>query len=233
MNYVLIGKIIDGLPSLVARFVSRVVVNRYINKFANIKITGKENILNLNEPVLFISNHLSNADGLVLSKILKSVDPTFVSGVKLSDDIVTKIGMNAVKTTNIKPNSADLSGIKRIVNLVKSGESILIFPEGTRSRTGKLIEAKKGVYLISKLTKVKIIPIGLVGTEKLLPVNKDGDMSMETFVHSDVVINIGEAFSLPKNSSKLEKSEFEDQCITYMMQNIAKLLPVEYRGVYE
>ncbi len=233
MNYVLIGKIIDSMPKPLARFVSKAVVKRYINKFANLQINGSENIENLTEPVLFICNHLSNSDGLILSMILKQVDPTFVSGVKLSDDIVTKIGMNAVKTTNIKPNSADLSGVKKIVSLVKQGESILIFPEGTRSRTGSLIAAKKGVYLISKLTKVNIVPIGLVGTEKLLPINNEGNMSKESFRYADVTINIGMPFSLPTNENKQNKAEFEAYCITQMMKKIAGLLPEEYRGVYK
>lgn len=45
----------------------------------------------------------------------------------------------------------------------------MIFPEGTRSRVGSLIEAKKGILLIARMTGVPIVPIGLYGTEKLLP----------------------------------------------------------------
>lgn len=233
MNYKLIGKIVDMMPKKLAVYLSHKIVNRYLNKYANITITGLENIQNLNEPVLFVCNHLSNADGLVLAKVLKEVNPTFVSGVKLSDDIVTKIGMNVVKTTNIKPNSADLEGIKRIITLVKGGESILIFPEGTRSRVGKMIEGKKGVQLIAKMTKVSIVPIGMYGTEKLMPINVDGNMASESFKHADVFVNIGEKFNLPTKSDEMSKRELEDYSLNMLMKNIAELLPIEYRGVYE
>jgi 1-acyl-sn-glycerol-3-phosphate acyltransferase len=94
---------------------------------------------------------LSNADGLVLNRVLRLTDPTFVAGVKLSENSVTNIGMNVVKTTHIVPDSADHEGLKKIIRLVKSGENILIFPEGTRSRTGSMIKAKKGILLIARL----------------------------------------------------------------------------------
>lgn len=233
MNYLYIGKLIDVMPTKIAKIISKFVVNRYLNKFANLSINGFENIEKLDEPVLFISNHLSNADGLVLAKVLKVVDPTFVSGVKLSSDIVTKIGLNVVKTTNIKPNSADLAGIKKIVSLVNHNESILIFPEGTRSRTQSMIAAKRGIFLLAKLTKVKIVPIGIYGTEKLLPVNQTGDMSNEIFNLADVYVNIGSPFDMPKNIGKLCKEDYEAQTIDFMMRKISQLIPIDYRGIYK
>lgn len=106
---------------------------------------------------IFICNHLSNSDGLVLNRALKEIDPTFVAGVKLSNNTVTSIGVNVMKTTNIKPNTADKEGLKKIIKLVKQGASLLIFPEGTRSRVSSLIEAKKGIFLIAKMTGAPIV----------------------------------------------------------------------------
>jgi len=227
------AKIINMLPVKLVTYLSRKVVDKYLNKYATIHITGKENLKNITTPTIFVCNHLSNSDGLVLDKALKEIDPTFVAGIKLSDDAVTNIGINVIKTTNIRPDSADKEGLKKVIKLVKQGESLLIFPEGTRSRVGSLLEAKKGILLIARMTGAPIVPIGLHGSEKLLPINKDGKMSAESFNYADVHINIGKQFELPKREKNQDKKEHEAHTTIYLMKRIAELLPESYRGVYK
>lgn len=227
------AKIINILPVKFVRYISKKILDKYLKKYANINIIGSENLKGIKIPTIFICNHLSNSDGLILDKALKEIDPTFVAGVKLSSNPVTSIGVNVIKTTNIKPNTVDKEGFKKIVMLVKQGESLLIFPEGTRSRMSSLIEAKKGILLIASMTGAPIIPIGLYGTEKLLPINKEGDMSSENFNHADVYINIGKQFESPKRVKEQHKREYEDFATKYVMKKIAELLPEQYRGVYK
>ncbi len=227
------AKIINILPDKFVTYISKKVVDKYLKKYANINIEGNENLKGIKIPTIFICNHLSNSDGIVLDKALKEVDPTFVAGVKLSDNAVTSIGMHVIKSTNIKPNTADQDGLKKVIRLAKQGESLLIFPEGTRSRVGSLIEARKGILLIARMTGAPIVPVGLYGTEKLLPINKGGDMSAETFHYADVHINIGKQFVLPKRAIEQDKKEYEDYAIKYIMKKIAELIPENYRGVYK
>jgi len=227
------AKIISMLPESFVNFLSRRVVDNFLNKYANVNIKGKENLKGIKTPTLFVCNHLSNSDGLVLDKALKEIDPTFVAGVKLSDNAVTSIGVNVMKTTNIKPDSTDMVGLRKTIKLIKQGESLLIFPEGTRSRVGSLIEAKKGILLIAKMTKAPIVPIGLTGTEILLPISKEGDMSSEKFNHADVVVNIGKQFNIPKQSNNQDKKEYGEFATKFVMNKIAELLPEKYKGVYK
>lgn len=226
-------KIINILPNSLVRFISKKVTDNYIDKYANLNIVGGDNLTDIEKPTIFVCNHLSNSDGLVLNRILKDVDPTFVAGVKLSGNSLTSIGLNVVKTTTIVPNSADTKGLKNIISLVKQGESILIFPEGTRSRTGSLIEAKQGIILIARMTGAPIVPIGLSGTDKLLPVNKTGDMSSEEFNYAEVTVNIGKQFILPKKEKGQDRKDYAEFTTNYIMGKIAELLPEEYRGVYK
>ncbi|MBD8501242.1 lysophospholipid acyltransferase family protein [Paenibacillus arenosi] len=227
------AKMINRLPDKLVTYISKKIVARYLKKYANINIVGSENLKGIQTPTIFICNHLSNSDGLVLGKVLKEIDPTFVAGAKLSHDAVTSIGVNVVKTTNIKPNTADKEGLEKIIKLVKQGESLLIFPEGTRSRAGSMIEAKKGILLIARMTGAPIVPIGIYGTEKLLPINTEGDMRAESFNYADVHINIGKQFKFQKRAKEQDKSEYEDFTLKYMMYKIAELLPDDYRGVYK
>ncbi len=227
-------KVINVLPESVVVKITKIIINKYFKKYANMKIEGFEKNENVEGPVIFICNHLSNADGLILDKVLKEkYDPTFVAGIKLSNDPVTRLGTMMVKNVGIKPNSADKEAITKIVKLVKGGENIMIFPEGTRSRTGAMIEGKKGVLLIARLTKATIIPIGMTGTEILLPINKDGDMGGEKFNYSDVNIKFGDPISLPTKEKDEDKHEYDDRCMEYIMKSIANLLPEKYRGIYK
>lgn len=227
-------KVINVLPESLVVKITKIIVNKYFKKYANIKVEGFEKIENVEGPVIFICNHLSNADGLVLDKILKEkFDPTFVAGVKLSNDPITRLGTMIIKNVGIKPNSADKEAITKMVKLVRGGENLMIFPEGTRSRTGAMIEGKKGILLIARLTKAKIIPIGMTGTEILLPINKNGDMGGEKFNYSDININFGEPLSLPAKGKDEDKHEYDDRCMEYIMKSIANLLPEKYRGIYK
>lgn len=224
-------RIIDLLPDKTVSFIANKLIDSYIKKYANIKTSGMDKIKTIKSPIIFISNHLSNADGIVMNRLLKDHNVTFVAGVKLTDNKLTKLGFHVAKTIHIKPNSADKEALSKIVNTLKQGNNIMIFPEGTRSRNGKMIEAKKGLLLMAKLSKATIVPMGIWGTENLLPIN-DSDMASEKFNYADVNINIGDPIMLPDKNADEDKNEYHDRAMHEIMTSIALLLPKQYRGIY-
>ena len=227
-------KIINLLPESVFISLAKKLADRYIKKYANLSVKGLEKIDGVKKPRIFVCNHLSNSDGLILNKVLKEKsDPYFIAGVKLSNDPITNIGTKIVKNISIKPNSADKDAITKVVKTLKAGNDIVIFPEGTRSRTGAMIEGKKGILLFARMSKAEIIPIGMSGTEKLLPISKDGNMGGEKWHQSDVTVNIGDKIEFPPKEKDEDKHEYEDRCMDILMRSIAALLPADYRGVYK
>ncbi|BAK81698.1 lysophospholipid acyltransferase family protein [Candidatus Arthromitus sp. SFB-rat-Yit] len=221
------------IPESIMNKIINFGIDRYINKYARLRIIGEEKLRVIKAPVIFICNHLSNADGLILNKVLKNQDVTFIMGVKLTQDPMTNLGCKIVKNIQITPSSPDKSAISNLVKHVRNGNNILIFPEGTRSRNGKMIKAKKGIYLIAKLCKVPIVPIAIYGSEKFMPIDKEGNMNNETFNNADVYVSIGDKINIPEKIKTETKEEFEERFINTLMSKISSMLPREYRGVYE
>lgn len=224
--------ILSKAPKFIVKPSVKGLVKIFLNKYANIIIHGKENLDNIEGPVIFISNHLSNADGLVLNHILRKQNPYFVAGVKLNSNSFSKLGLDAVNTIPIKANSADVEALKKCIEAIKEDKNILIFPEGTRSRDGAMIEGKKGIVLIARKANVPIVPIAMWGTEKLMPINDD-DMGDEFFEYADVNISVGKPFALPKFDKKENKEEYSEKCLDLIMKAIANQLPEEYKGVHK
>jgi 1-acyl-sn-glycerol-3-phosphate acyltransferase len=94
-----------------------------------------------------------------------------------------------------------------------------------------MTEAKKGIVLIQRLSKATVIPVGMSGTDKLLPIN-DKDMALEDFHCSDVTVNIGKPVAIPSKGKEEDRREYDDRVLNIMMRSIAELLPESYRGVY-
>lgn len=221
------------LPLSLQQKLAHIYIDRQLKKKVTFQIKGQENLESVSSPCIFVANHLSNLDGIVLMRLLKDkFDPHFVAGVKLSDDKFTNFFKTLIKTIDIKPNSADLESMKRIINTLKGGESVMIFPEGTRSRTKSLNEAKKGITLIARMSKAPIVPIALMGTEEIVPIDPSNQMSKERFHAGTVTVIIGKPFHLVKKEPGEDRHAYDDRALNQIMGQIAKNLKPAYRGVY-
>ncbi|MFZ5944263.1 MAG: lysophospholipid acyltransferase family protein [Bacillota bacterium] len=197
------------------------ITKKLINYYGDIKVRGLENIPG--EPVIFVCNHLSNADGLILRDILAHRRAVFLAGVKLQNEYLTNLVLETIDYIPIYPNQPDRKALMNAIRASKDGKDIIIFPEGTRSRTGKMIEGCAGVLFIAKKVGVPLVPVGIWGSEKLLPI-QNGNMGQEWFQKAEVNVVFGQAFTLAELG--------EDEPIEDIMRRTARLLPKEYRGVY-
>lgn len=125
--------------------------------------------INENKSYIFIPNHsslfdipvlLSNIKGntrIMYKEELEKI-PIFGWCLKISPYISVK--------REDKENS--LEGFKQALNAINSDDSVIIFPEGTRSLDGKLGEFKKGAFLLAMKSGKEIIPVVIKGTNDLM-----------------------------------------------------------------
>jgi long-chain acyl-CoA synthetase len=72
----------------------------------------------------------------------------------------------------IEREETSLAGLRMVKRILSSGESALIFPEGTRSRTGEIDAFKPGLGLLARELEVPIVPVHIGGTFPALPAGK-------------------------------------------------------------
>lgn len=218
------------LPQGARRALVRWFLDRVWNYYTVTKVAGVEQIPD--GPCLFICNHLSNADAVSIYRALRPREVFFLAGVKLKGTTMTRVVMEALHTIPIKPDSADIEALKRAVETLKHGKSVLIFPEGTRSRTGRLLRGKRGAGLIARRSGVPIVPVALTGTQEFLPIN-DQNMGGEKIRHATITVTVGKPFRVAELDLDVPEGGDERQALAdAMMMRIAELLPASYRGVY-
>ncbi len=224
--------LINLLPDSLTRLLGRAAISYIRKKYTEVEVLGKE-ILSAREgkPTIFIANHLSNVDGVILDSLLNRNSAVFMAGVKLGQNPFTSFFLKSINHIPITPGSPDKAAIKSALKHLKEGGSIVIFPEGTRSRTGSLINVKKGFILLVKLANVPVVPIALEGTEQVLPID-DKDMGSEKLMKANVKVKIGEPFTLPQKDEFPADTDWEEMCADYSMRKIAEMLEPRYRGVY-
>lgn len=139
------------------------------------EVTGLDNIP-ATGGVLIASNHLSFADSLVIPIVaprkvvfLAKSDYFTGSGVKgaLSKAWFEGLGMLPVDRDDAQ---SALGSLDTALEVLGRGEAFGIYPEGTRSRDGRLYRGRTGVAHLALTAGVPVVPVGLTGTEHLQPV---------------------------------------------------------------
>ncbi len=117
-----------------------------------------------NQPVLFVSNHTSIFDTVLIYSLLPN--PTgFVAKDSVLKIPLLRVWMRRLHCLflNRKDPRAGLQMILDSIDLIKEGISVFIFPEGTRTKIGELLEFKAGAVKMASKTGCPVIPIAITG----------------------------------------------------------------------
>ncbi|MGW6189790.1 lysophospholipid acyltransferase family protein [Bacillus cereus] len=138
---------------------------------STVEVKGLENVPK-DKPVLVVSNHQSNMDiPVLLGYLNKPIG--FVSKAEIKKFPVVPTWMELMNCVFMDRSDRrqSLKAIKDGIELLKNGHSIVIFPEGTRSKGGEISEFKAGSFHLAVKSGVSILPVTLDGTYKMFEAN--------------------------------------------------------------
>ncbi len=169
-----------------------------------LKVIGADQ-LDSDQPYVFASNHLSYLDIPVLFAAIPH-NLHFVAKKQIKS--VPFVGWYMMATGMIFVDRSDRSKAKASMqkagSLIKSGKDVLMFPEGTRSRNGKVSSFKKGAFILAQSAKVPVVPVAISGTERAMQVKK------WTIIPSTIGVHIG----TPIAGNDLEFNDYANRCKT-------------------
>jgi 1-acyl-sn-glycerol-3-phosphate acyltransferase len=172
-----------------------------------IKLTvkGLENI-DLNRPYIYVSNHASMVD-----------IPTVIVALNGKVNIVFKKELTRVPLwgwalrfghfimiDRSNPRDA-MASIERAAQTIRSGQSVILFPEGTRSTDGKLQQFKRGAFTLAAKSRVPVVPMILNNTFGILP---KGSLNVK---RADISVVLERPILTDNLSSKNDELELMEQ----------------------
>lgn len=164
----------SAAPQGVARFVAQqLVMKPYIWSAISVHVHGERHLDDLSAPFIAVANHSSHLDTTVIYGALpRRLSRNLAAGA--AADYFFKQKLKSVGTRlffNAYP--VDRGGMRAHQGmsgrLLDDGVPLLIFPEGTRSRTGAMAKFKNGVAALSIQHHVPVLPIALVGAYAAMP----------------------------------------------------------------
>ncbi len=141
------------------------------------KVEGLENVPATGGAV-FAGNHLSVADELFLGSVVPRhiafwAKAEYFSGTGVGGLFTRKLmeGLGAIKVERAGGRAA-LTAFDAAIPALRAGDMVAVYPEGTRSPDGRLYRGRTGAARLAVAAGVPIIPVGVIGTEKVQPIGQ-------------------------------------------------------------
>ena len=137
---------------------------------ASVTVENAEVLPPAGEPVMYCPNHCSFLDIFALSGYLPRRFK-YISKIEILRIPLIGWAMRFAKHIAIRRSdrASQLKTLKDAIQTLKDGSSLVTFPEGTRSKTGRLEAFKKGPFTMASRAGVRIVPISIVGTHLFQP----------------------------------------------------------------
>jgi 1-acyl-sn-glycerol-3-phosphate acyltransferase len=234
-------------PDPLARRIHHLLADRFLTRDS--QVVGAEALTQVaNQPVAMFSNHLSYADANVIEVLLRRSGAAALAnrliamaGPKVFSERQRRFSSLCFGTIKV-PQSAEVSSeeavlpprevaraARRAIDVARTrlqaGDALLLFGEGTRSRTAAMQPMLPGVARYLDVPGTWIVPVGLTGSERLFPV---GDPTIHS---APVVMRIG----APIRAETLRACAHGDRrlMVDAIGLAVAALLPVRCQGVYD
>jgi len=210
------------LMSLAARIGARI--------FTRVELEGAVDGIPRDGPLIIAANHVSNADGVMLAGWIVPAMGRRLHWLGKRQMLEWPVLGRFVAAYSVHPverSGSDIEAFRVAERILRDGNALVVFPEGTRSPDGTLQRAREGLALLALRTGAAIVPVGITGTAEVWP--RGGRPRFG----GHVTLTVGEPFRLadvlePGTDRRAEKARATE----VIMRRIAALLPPSYRGAY-
>ena len=148
----------------------KIICRFWFGTILRTRVIGAKNIP-ADGAFILAANHVSNWDPPFLGTFIER-EVCYMGKEELFNNSIMAAICRALHVFPVKRGAVDKTAIKTAIKILKEGKCFGIFPEGTRSKTGKLGKAASGVSLIAAMTKAPVIPAAIVNTEKIFSRDK-------------------------------------------------------------
>lgn len=183
-----------------------------------------EELMPKDGPVIITLNHLSRLDFPAMIMTERYNDIYCVAADSYRNFPVFGKMINDADMIWIDRTKADFAAMKRIMTELKNGNIIALAPEGTRSKTQALLQGKEGVTMIASKTRVPLISMAVIGSEKWMD-------AIKHFHRPRLTLRFGPTYQLPRIDPD-NRDESLRTATDEVMCRIAALLPDHYHGFY-
>ncbi|MBS3131002.1 1-acyl-sn-glycerol-3-phosphate acyltransferase [Candidatus Woesearchaeota archaeon] len=189
------------------------------------EVHGIENVPN-NGPFIIAANHSSYFDHFCLGHVViykKNRYLHFLAKKEHFDTAFQRLWHRYSRAIPVDRESGGEDALKQAISRLKGNAVIGIYPEGTRSLTGKIQKAKTGVARLALGAKVPVVPVGLIGTFNILPKGRNIPKMKRA------IVNIGRPISFDKYYGRKTTKRLLREVTKCIMKEIAKLCGQKYR----
>lgn len=188
------------------------VIGSLYTKLRGIKFVGRENLL-YDEPVVVIANHTHWADPIYVGLAYPKRKVRFMAKVELFKSKFAAFWLKKLGVFSIDRGNNDIKALKTALQVMKDGDILGIFPEGTRYHEDhELSDFKNGTVLLAIKGKAAVIPMGIRNSERFLGFGKPKP-----------VVNIGKPIR-PSFAGFEDKQDALDHWTAECRQAIANLI---------
>lgn len=202
----------------------RSIIRFFMKIFTDIEVHGIEKLPEGN--VIAAANHLGRLDTAALLCIIDREDIIMPVAEKYKNHPIFGIMGRAVNAVWLNRFEADYSALREILARMEKGGLLVIAPEGTRSKSEALQEAKLGVAFLAAKSGYPVLPVAVTGTE-----DRGIIENLKRFKRSKIIVRGGDTISIQIPRGK-GREEAMRQATDEIMCQIGALLPEKYRGVY-
>ena len=175
-------------------------------------------------PLILVANHIGSLEVPLLFVHLQPRRLIGLAKIETWDNRLMGWLFDLWEAIPIRRGEPDVEAIRRCLAVLDAGDILAVAPEGTRSRTGRLLRAQPGIAMLALRSGAPLLPIGHWGGEQLTS-------NLRRLRRTHFHVRVGRPFIVQTNGERVT-AEVRQTIADEIMAQVAALMPERYRGAY-